>query len=298
MNIRIKSKTLWLFGVIEAVDRILALFGCAGAMVKEVKLSRVDMCVDLLLPKSLWTPDLIEHRVTHSRKLETHGPASDISGYTIGKGGPFSARLYDKPREIVEKSKKTWMYDIWKIDSVPENCLVIRVEFQLRREAIKELGMNTVWSFVNYPRNAWAYCCREWLWFVVDKNVHPRHQKDMPFWLTVQNGFLRGQDERPMLRAKMVNVKRKQLAQQLMGQLTSLISIDTKQRMPCIRLAEHLDVVTECAELLGMNDDDVTHRVRRKQGKYLKAVEKFQEVEEERKMLGLPMRDPLQGGAE
>jgi hypothetical protein len=297
MNIKIYSQTLLLYGVIEAIDRILALFACAGARATEAKLSRVDMCVDLLIPQTLWTSDLIEHRVTRARKLESYGPASNASGYMIGKGSALSARLYDKPREILEKSKKTWMYDLWQIQSVPEHCLVIRVEFQLRREAIKELGMNTVWSFVNHPRNAWGYCTQVWLRFAIDTSVHHRDQQTMPFWKTVQNGFLGGQDEHPMLRAKMVDVKRKQLAQQLIGQLTSLIVINSHQRNPLVRLEDHLPVVTQCAKLLDLSDDELTAKVGRKQGRYLKAVEKFKEIEEAREQLGLPTRKPQEGGA-
>lgn len=119
----------------------------------------------------------------------------------------------------------------------------------------------------------------------------------MPFWRTLQNGFLECQGERPMLRAKMVNLKRKQLAQQLMGQLSSLIVLDSDFTATGCRLEEHLPLVTECAELIGMDDDVLSEKVRRKQGRYLKAVQKFKETEAERKARGLPMRKPQEGGA-
>ena len=50
------------------------------------------------------------------------------------------ARLYDKPLEIRERSNKDWMFDVWKLNTVPEGTRIIRCEYQLKREAIKDLG--------------------------------------------------------------------------------------------------------------------------------------------------------------
>jgi hypothetical protein len=286
--IKIHCQTLWLYGVIEAIDRILTLLACAGAKVKDAKLSRVDLCVDILLPKSLWKFNLIKHRVTWAEKYAFHGARDNVSGFSIGQGGMFSARLYDKEREIRTVSKKFWMFDVWQLKEVPKNCRAIRVEFQLRREAILELGMSSVWSFVNNPRNVWAYCTRTWLKFQDDPKLHHTQQTTLPFWVTVQNGFLGGQEEQPMLRAKMVNVKREQLSQQLMGQLTSLISIDNHDIEPRLKIEEQLPIVTRSAALIGMNDDALSEKVKRKKGKYLKAVKKFKDTEEDRKALDLP----------
>jgi hypothetical protein len=291
MLIKIYSQTLWLYGVIEAVDRILTLLACAGCKVKEAKLSRVDLCVDILLPKSLWKSNLIKHRVSWAENYAFHGAGKEMSGFTIGQGGVFSARIYDKEREIRCKSKKFWMFDVWQVKEIPKRCHAIRVEFQLRREAILELGMNTVWSFVNNPRNVWAYCTRSWLKFQDDPKLHHTLQTTLPFWVTVQNGFLGGQEEQPVLRAKMVNVKREQLSQQLMGQLTSLIAIDNQDAQPKLKIEQQLPTVTRSAALIGMNDDGLSEKVRRKKAKYLKAVKKFKETEEDRKSLDLPRRN-------
>lgn len=282
-NIQIHSQTLWLYGVVEAIDRILTLLSCAGAMVKETKASRIDVCVDILLPRSFWNRELEDHIVCYAEKISCHGKREKFSGMTIGQGGPFSARLYDKDREIRQKSKKFWMFDIWQLESVPEECRAVRVEFQLRREAIVELGMNSIWSFVNHPRNVWAYCSRIWLKFQDRPDLHHTQQQTMLFWKTIQDGFLGGQEEQPMLRAKMVNVKRKQISQQLMGQLTSLIALESEEFAPELEIEHQLPLVLKSAELIGMDDDSLSEKVRRKQGKYLKDVEKFKNAETQRK---------------
>jgi len=199
--------------------------------------------------------------------------------------------MYDKPLEINEKSKKTWFYDIWNIiqDDMPDELRVIRTEFQLRREVLKELGLDTIWDFLNHPRNLWAYCTQEWLKFTDDPLRDPREQTVLPFWKTTQDGFMGEQCAHPLIRAKAVNIKKKQLAQQLVGQLTSLIVVESKNFAPKIELEQQMPLLERCAKLLDLDDDALSERVRRKQGKYLRAVEKFDDAEAQRKILGLPV---------
>jgi hypothetical protein len=286
--IDIHSEALWMQGAVEAIDRILSLLKSVGAYSGDIKLSRVDLCLDLLVQAPLWSMDLREHIVTRARKKCYYEDGRDFSGMEIGGRGPLIARLYDKDLEIRTVSKKIWLYDIWNLEEVPENFRVFRTEFQLRREAIKELGIDSVWEFTNHPRNLWAYCTQSWLRFSDNPLIEKRFQTVLPFWKTIQDNFLGGQRAEPLIRAKVVNVKRKQLAQQMMGQFTSLISIGTDNMSPCVRLEDHMAVVTDSAEMLGLDDFALSERVRRKKGKYLKGKEKFKDAEEKRKAHGFP----------
>jgi hypothetical protein len=45
------------------------------------------------------------------------------------------------------------MYDIWKLEDIPKDKKVIRVEFQLRRQAIKEVGIDTIDDLFKHPDN-------------------------------------------------------------------------------------------------------------------------------------------------
>jgi hypothetical protein len=292
--IDIHSEALWIQGAVEAIDRILTLLKSVGAYHSAIKLSRVDVCLDLLVQAPLWNVLLREHVVSRARKISINEDRRQFTGLEIGKKGALIARLYDKGLEIRTISKKDWMYDIWNLEEVPENFRVVRIEFQLRREVGKELGLDSVWHFTNHPRNLWAYCTQCWLKFTDNPLTETRFQTVLPFWKTVQDNFLGNQHATPLVRAKAVNVKRKQLAQQLMGQFTSLIAIGTDNMAPCVRLEDHLAVVTDSAQMLGLDDYALSQRVRRKQGKYLKAIEKFKTAEEERKKLGLPCnQDPI-----
>src|SRR5262249_41226099 len=148
-----------------------------------------------------------------------------LTGMAIGRG-VIRARAYDKPYEIETQSKKYWMFDIWDVKKVPEDGRIIRIEYQLRRQALRELGIDTVWNLVNYPRNLWAYCTEKWLKFQENAKVHHTQQKPMPWWKTVQDSFLGGQRACPLIRAKIINITKVQIAQQMFGQLTSLMALE------------------------------------------------------------------------
>jgi hypothetical protein len=294
--IDIHSETLWMQGVVESIDNVLCLVNSAGGTNEAVKASRIDLCLDLLIPAGLWNAALSSHAVSRARNKCHYETGRLFNALEFGRGD-IRCRMYDKALEIRTKSKKTWFYDVWQIPEVPENARAIRVEFQLRREALKELGINSVWDFTNRPRNLWAYCVREWLKFTDNPSTETRFQHVLPFWKTVQDGFFGSQDACPLIRAKAINIKKKQLAQQLLGQLTSLMVIDTDEFAPQVKLAETQSVVTESAKLLGIDDKELSERVRQKQGRYLKAIEKFREAEKQRKALGLPTRTAEKGEA-
>lgn len=285
--IEIRSEALWLHGPVEAVDRIFLLLQGAGAYVSLAKISRVDLCLDLFVSDEMWRFGLFEHLVSWAADNSVHFKHRRLTGVQIGKGD-ILARVYDKPREITSKSQKTWMYDIWNIDCVPDGFRIIRFEFQLRREVLKDLAINTVWEFLNHPRGLWGYCVYKWLKFVDNSDADTAYQKPLPFWKVVQEGFLGGQLGTPMIRAKIVNVKKKQLSQQMLGQFTSLLAIDNEHLVPNLSLEKKLDVVKESAELIGMTDSVLSERVRRKHAKYLKAKAKFKDAQAQRKAAGLP----------
>lgn len=59
---------------------------------------------------------------------------NSMTGFRIGCGNIF-ARLYDKGLEIKTKSKKFWMFDLWKLESIPEGFKAIQgSQLQLIRQ--------------------------------------------------------------------------------------------------------------------------------------------------------------------
>ncbi len=127
----VRSEALWTDGVDACAARVLHLVESVGGVVVMNQLSRVDPRVDVLLPEAVWRADLRERFVMRATKADPHLDRRRLTGFSIGRGA-VSARLYDKPREIMDKSKKFWMYDVWGVDTVSEAERITRVEYRVR----------------------------------------------------------------------------------------------------------------------------------------------------------------------
>lgn len=225
----VRSETLWMHGAKAAVERVRAILTAMGADVLETKPSRLDLCVDFLLPEREWLDHLPNHFVTRARKNSTWRTGREVSGFTIGSGA-LSARIYDKPREIGEQSHKDWMFDTWGIPTVPDGHRIIRVEFQIRRDALRETKINS-WNDVRTKLlRAWAYCSKRWLRLAQDPGLHHTQQRLLPWWAIVQDGFRGAQQAEPLVREKSVNADLRRLSAQSVGTLCSIAALGLGDR--------------------------------------------------------------------
>ncbi len=107
--VEISSETLWKNGPLESYKRLLRLLESNGAQIVEVKISRVDLCVDVLLSEDIWKMNLLEYKVTRAKKSFLAFKYSELETIRIGTG-KILARLYDKDTEIRDHSHKYWMF--------------------------------------------------------------------------------------------------------------------------------------------------------------------------------------------
>lgn len=275
----IRSETLWAHGPKKAVERVQALIEALGGEIVEMKVSRLDLCVDCLIQSDAWSKELIDSLVTRAPNIQMHTQSRELSGFSIGKG-KISARLYDKPMEIKAKSKKTWMYDIWGIESVDETHRVIRTEFQFRREIILQLGMGEWETVVNFLDMIWGFCTTMWLKLVEDASLHYTQQRLLPWWEVVQSGFEGSQEAEPLVKDRSVHLDKRQLAAQAIGNLSSLLSIEMSPSQ--LESGDILDreshlllALKEAIENVSYDDKEFTHRMRRKQAKHHRSSQDF-----------------------
>lgn len=270
-----RSEALWTHGPDACVARIEALFRAVGAEVLMVKPSRIDLCVDVLLREEDWHVGLDQHFVTRARGTTTYRSSRVLSGFSIGKGA-VSARLYDKAREIREKSGKEWMHDVWNLPAVPHGHRVVRVEYQLRREALRQSKIHS-WEHV-HPKlgRLWAYCANRWLRLVVDARLHHTQQKPLAWWSVVEKGFERAQGATPIVREKAMNRDRRRLRDQSLGTLSSLAAIELA-RDGDGRVGATLDArsflhseLDQAIDGAGLNDQQFARRVERKVARFLR----------------------------
>lgn len=267
---RISSESLWLHGVVRIVQRLANHIAAMAGQIVSMKVSRLDMCVDILLPESDWTMDMKDLFATRATVLDPHLVHGKLTGFSIGRGA-ISARLYDKPAEIVQKSKKFWMYGIWGFEAVPEGYRVIRVEFQLRREALKELGINTYADLEPNIGKVWQYCTN-WLKVCDHPERHIARRHVLPWWVVVQNGYPGSQGASPAIREKIIRADREQIIRQLLGYLASSAALRTGDKT--LENAGIMDIASQLPHLmrdianLGISDEAFTERVKRKRAKY------------------------------
>ena len=217
--VRFSSEYLWscasLLDAIKQVRRFLC--DILGASVY-LQVSEAHLCADV----ASWDVNGVDYRrdfVSRSRKragyevadgaVETHAYGLQRSGLAFSKHGPMSCSIYDKTREIRQKSGKTWFEDLWLANGWNDTGHVWRVEFRFKREALHELkiinGLHGIENAFDLPGcllDLWAYAAGHlgggadgwpdgWLRLVMpstddlNRSRWPVH----PLWAEVQRAF-------------------------------------------------------------------------------------------------------------
>ncbi len=267
----IRSELLWRMGFRNAVNHLIELIESQNASVNDIKPSRVDICVDVLLSEDIWSIDLIEYRTTRAGYAAPHFFNRKLTGISVGKGA-VSARLYDKPLEIKQKSKKTWMYDVWPIKDVPDGMKIIRVEYQLRREALKQLSINTDRDLFSNLNNLWAYCTEKWLKFQDNPGKHHTQRKTFDWWKVIQSGFSGDFKAYPLIRHKALRLDSERLFNSALGFFLSHLAVEREIKDVDLEQPVNKDYISEAfKEKLSdriISEDDLNKNIFRKRAKY------------------------------
>lgn len=223
--IEIRSETLWTHGAENAINHICGILEGLGAIILSVKMSRVDLCLDFLMNEKDWHRDLIDYIVSRAKEIKTHTSERKLSGFAIGSGD-IQARIYDKALEIRQKSSKTWMFEIWGIKDVPRGSRVIRLEFQMRREFLKEVKVDNPDDLILKIRDLWLYCVDHWLKFQDRPGKHHTQRRNMFWWDEIRKGFQDFHIGAGLVREKAVNMDKNKRYKAAAGNIIAWKSID------------------------------------------------------------------------
>lgn len=282
--VEIRSETLWSHGFQKAVNNITHLLEQKMAFIHNIKPSRVDICVDILLPEELWSMDLLNYKVTRATYTSPHLVYKMLTGITTGKGA-IKSRLYDKPLEIKQKKDKEWMYDIWGLPQVPQHAKIIRVEFQIMREILKKLGIDEIIDLLNKVQNLWGYCTQNWLKFQSRPGKHNTQRKTLEWWKTVQNGFLGFQNPNPLVRSNACKANLKQMGYQIYGLFTSYCALGRGIDEPPLEPVHIGKVIRKIMKDLyfeGKDKATVIEDVEKKHAEFLRIKPNTEEVKNDR----------------
>ena len=179
--VSVMSACLWRDNVIGAANKIYQLINELGGQVEKDTPSRIDLCADFHVPTPLSYEFLKEHLVTRSRHIGQEGLIESMQSFYIGaRSAPIRCRIYDKISEI-EHSKKFWFFDVWGREHF-EN--IWRIEFQLRRKALKDYGIFSLDDALEKIGGIWQDLTNNWMSLrlpddenVTRRSIHPRWEQ-------------------------------------------------------------------------------------------------------------------------
>lgn len=150
------------------------------------------------------------------------------------------------------------MFDVWGIEGVPEDKKIIRIEFQLRREFLKNVGLNTIEHLNKNDVNVWSYCTKNWLKFQHRPGKHHNQRTTLGWWQKIQDGYHNYQGAHPIVREKAFSADKRQLLAQMKGNLSSFIAIKREELgVNPDRKENFLNCVVEYMEDAEMQDKDI-----------------------------------------
>lgn len=215
---QVRSEFIWSAGFQESRQQALRVVtDIYGYPPEREQVSRVDLFADILWSKQFHSADIGKFS-TRARSKGVFYDGERVSGFTIGKGD-ITVRIYDKTLEI-HKSGKEWLYDLWGVSQDNQDVRVWRVEFQLRREALKEFGIESFNDLVNSQQALWNYCVQQWLSVRVTGKKNVARRALVSFWEAAQAVRLIPEDDtakivrRERMRSGMTE---KQAADQMAG---------------------------------------------------------------------------------
>lgn len=159
----------------------------------EWSVNRIDLYVDV----QGWalTPEIGRRFVARSKQLVTYTDGDVCTGFQFGnrKSNGFFGRLYDKTADIA-RTGSDWMKDSWGERYNPA-LPVYRMEFEIRRDAIRQFQVVAPADVLAAVADMWRYCTHDWLRLCVPTGDETRSRWPLdPSWEVVQHASLRQEE--------------------------------------------------------------------------------------------------------
>ncbi|MCB2216118.1 hypothetical protein [Desulfofustis glycolicus] len=214
----IGSASCWSPGYNEVIYFISKLINLWDGKIIKNSVSEVHLCTDFIgldietLPLQSWN-----RWVTRANRLHSFSDRNRFSGITLTQTegtlnlhpdienddleevetgirigeGDIMMRIYDKVLEIKRNgSKQSLFASVWNKTEYNQTQ-VTRVEFQLRKNVLKQFRIRSLEDLKNKQDGLWKYCTHEWARLSKDpidrKNRHQDRAKLHGFWQLVQS---------------------------------------------------------------------------------------------------------------
>lgn len=159
--VKVSAEYLAHKGPRPVLEELLALLADLGELKGTNLVSRVDLAADFVSDFAMDSWDRSAW-VTRASEIQAHSKDQHFTGWSIGMGGVIAARLYDKTREIIQ-SGKDWAMLLWLPAGWKSGETVWRLEFEIKREVLKQMGLSDLASVLANLGSLWRYASKEWL---------------------------------------------------------------------------------------------------------------------------------------
>ncbi len=159
--VQIKSEPLTMLGAEHVETQLLAVLSKMAVLDGAPNISRIDLCVDFSTRFDMETLDR-DDWVTRAQSIWQHVEKNNFTGWSIGIKGNVSCRLYDKTAEI-RVSNKDFFEPVWRDCGWNADTPVWRLEFQVKREVLRQLGISTFADIEKVCSGLWPYLSVDWL---------------------------------------------------------------------------------------------------------------------------------------
>jgi len=182
--VSINAQAHWLNGLPAVLAQISEDIVFFGGYIDRFQTSRCDLCADFKLRGGLTFDFLQAHKVSRSKKTNPYFDLDDMETFYVGaKSAPVQLRIYNKGLEVQRKGVKLWFGQLWEDDSFQD---VWRVEFQLRRAALKSFQINSVEELNAQAGGVWKNLTGHWFSLRLPDNDKPERRTLHPWWNEVQ----------------------------------------------------------------------------------------------------------------
>lgn len=210
----IGSQSCWSPGYVSIIKEVKALVAALGGHIVKDVVSEVHLCADFIgLDIEELPIDRPDHWITRANRFHCYQDRTRLSGVSIAQTmgelppgnsdslilretgisfgtGDIMLRIYDKALELKRSASKQSVFaSVWQQENYDDKP-VTRVEYQLRRDVLRQLHVDTLSDLKKKRAGVWQYCTHEWTRFALDpvdrKNRHQDRAALHPWWREVQ----------------------------------------------------------------------------------------------------------------
>jgi len=195
--VQISSEYLAHVGVEKAEASLRFIVNTLGLVKEPANISRVDLFVDFSADLLMDTFNPLDSWITRTHSIDLHYRYNQFSGWSFGMGGHIGARLYDKTLEIEKKSKKYYLHELWKENGWDGESVVWRMEFEAKREVLKQLGIYKLANLLELQNALWLYFTESWLRLAIPSSTDSNQTRwiNHPLWDDITKAFDSAKDQ-------------------------------------------------------------------------------------------------------